>query len=136
MLFVTRFAHERPNGLPAFCNEHHRTTRPAEFGEPITAVEIAHAAKSIVSCSPAWAPKSTGIAEEKRKKKKERVAEFSDDVSQWRKANAVPAALEVLDLSDDWKTWALGVADALDPLAQETAYEAGKPDRSTDALES
>ena len=41
-------------------------------------------------------------------------------MQQWRKATEirayVTAAAKALELDDEWKTWALATADAIDPL--------------------
>jgi hypothetical protein len=59
-------------------------------------------------------------AEEKRRKEKEQVAALLEEVKQWRAATEirafVQAADEALDLKPEWKTWALAVADTMNPL--------------------
>jgi hypothetical protein len=62
-------------------------------------------------------------AEEQRRKEKERVDDLLGKVQLWREAedlrSYVRSATEALDVTDDWKTWALKVADNLDPLVSE-----------------
>jgi hypothetical protein len=64
-------------------------------------------------------------AEEKRREEKERVDDLLDDVKRWRKAVElrayVAAAAEALELNEAWKTWALAVADKMDPLIEAKA---------------
>jgi hypothetical protein len=59
-------------------------------------------------------------AEDERRKERERVAGLLEEVKQWRAAmeirDFVKAASKVLDLTTEWKTWALAVADTMDPL--------------------
>ena len=61
-------------------------------------------------------------AEEKRREEKERVDDLLDDVKQWSKAVElrayVAAAAAALELNEDWKVWALAVADKMDPLIE------------------
>jgi hypothetical protein len=61
-------------------------------------------------------------AEDERRKEKERVTELLDEAKHWRKAVElrayVAAAAEALELNEEWKVWALGVADMLDPLVE------------------
>jgi hypothetical protein len=64
-------------------------------------------------------------AEERRRKEKERVDALLDDVKDWRKAvdlrAYVAAAAATLELNEEWKTWALAVADKIDPLIEAKA---------------
>jgi hypothetical protein len=66
-------------------------------------------------------------AEEERRKEKEQVAALLEEVKQWRAATEirafVKAASEVLDLKTEWKTWALAVADTMDPLKEEVGTD-------------
>jgi hypothetical protein len=61
-------------------------------------------------------------AEEKRRKEKERTAGLLEQVTHWRKAVEirayVAAASEALELNAEWKSWALAVADGIDPLIE------------------
>jgi hypothetical protein len=73
-------------------------------------------------------------AEEKRRKEKERVAGLLEQVQQWRNATEirayVHAASDSVELDEGWKAWALGVADAMDPITEAQTAQASKAAKS------
>jgi len=61
--------------------------------------------------------------EERRRRERERVAALVDEAARWRRSEEIRAYVAAASATAEqsWITWALGVADDLDPLTSETS---------------